>query len=169
MGTPELIELARSLPLDAFVAKVSGRFLVLGVSDDQQPLTFSTQVFRAPPKASGRDELTVLPVVKAANNPYPDRVSVGRARNCDVVVRDPSVSKLHAVIRIDGESFSLVDVGSQNGTHLNGQRLLANEAVAIACNDEIILGTVNTIFMDGAGVHTLLVATTGQRAGSHAT
>lgn len=158
MSTQKLVELAQAVPREAFIAQVPARFLVLGTSaNDQQPLGFATQVFRVPSRTSNQDELIVLPIAKAANNPYPDRVSVGRARNCDIVLRDPSVSKLHAVVRIDGEAFSLVDIGSQNGSHLNGQRLVANEAAPIAINDEILFGNVSAKFMDAATVHALLL------------
>jgi pSer/pThr/pTyr-binding forkhead associated (FHA) protein len=160
MNTQKLVELAQTVPREAFIAQVPARFLVLGASaNEQQAMTFSTQVFRAPSIAPSRDELVVLPVVKAANNPYADRVSVGRARNCDIVVREPSVSKLHAVVRIDGDLFSLVDIGSQNGTYLNGQRLAANEAAPIAINDAILLGNVSARFMDAAAVHAILSKT----------
>ncbi|HET8931846.1 MAG TPA: FHA domain-containing protein [Polyangiales bacterium] len=157
MSTRELIELARSLPREEFIAKVPARFLVLGTgngNDNDQPLGFSTQVFKAPSLAPlAQQELVVLPIVKAANNPYPDRVSVGRARNCDIVIRDAGISKLHALVRIDADAFSVVDVGSQNGTFVNGKRLLDNEAAPLTCNDRIIFGTVAAQFMDGGGVH----------------
>jgi pSer/pThr/pTyr-binding forkhead associated (FHA) protein len=157
VGTRELAELALSLPQVEFVAQVARRFFVLGAgngNDNEQPLTFSTQAFRTPTKAPpAQQELVVLAIVKAANNPYPDRVSVGRARNCDIVIRDAGISKLHAVVRIDGEAFSVVDVGSQNGTCVNGRRLLENEPVLLECNDEILIGTVSAKFMDGAAVH----------------
>jgi pSer/pThr/pTyr-binding forkhead associated (FHA) protein len=136
---------------------VPARFLVLGTgngNDNDQPLGFSTQVFKAPSLAPlAQQELVVLPIVKAANNPYPDRVSVGRARNCDIVIRDAGISKLHALVRIDADAFSVGDVGSQNGTFGNGKRLLDNEAAPLTCNDRIIFGTVAAQFMDGGGVH----------------
>lgn len=170
MSTEKLVELAQTVPREAFIAQVPARFLVLGGSaNDEQPMSFATQVFRAPSRALGHEELIVLPVVKAANNPYADRVSVGRARNCDIVVREPSVSKLHAVVRIDGDSFSLVDIGSQNGTYLNGQRLVANEAALIALNDEILFGNVNARFMDAASVHAILISATTKPESSGAT
>lgn len=158
MSTRELIELARSLPREEFIAKVPARFLVLGVGpDNDQPLGFSTQVFKTPSLApSAPQELVVLPIVKAANNPYPDRVSVGRARNCDLVIRDAAISKLHALVRIDADAFSVVDVGSQNGTFLNGKRLIDNEPALLKCNDQLAFGTVDAKFMDGGALHDAL-------------
>jgi FHA domain len=164
VGTRELAQLAQSVPREAFVAQVPARFLVLGIADnEEQPMNFSTQVFRLPSQASTPDELVVLPVAKAANNPYADRISVGRARNCDIVIREPSISKLHAVVRVDGETMAIVDIGSQNGTYLNGRRLSTNEAAPLACGDEIVLGNVRARLMDGAGVHTVLIAANDSR------
>ena len=100
----------------------------------EQDVQFATQVVdpvslkrsaarRAP-------NVEVLAVVKAPGNPYPDRVSVGRARNCDVVMRDPSVSKLHAHFRVGGPKLELVDIDSQNGTRVNGRALAPHQPAA---------------------------------------
>jgi len=45
-------------------------------------------------------EWRIVAVKKREGNPYPDRFSIGRAPNCDVVVRLPSVSKVHAHVLI---------------------------------------------------------------------
>jgi hypothetical protein len=160
-STVELAELARTVPRDEFVVQVPNRFLVLGIvlgmgGDTQRPMTFATQALVPSEKPLGSSQLIVLPLVKSANNPYQDRVSVGRARNCDLVIRDSGVSKLHALIWMNGEVFTLVDVGSQNGTWLNGQRLTVNQAAPLERNDEISFGGVPAVFMDAAGVHTVL-------------
>jgi hypothetical protein len=64
----------------------------------------------------------------------PDRISLGRARNCDIVLRDPSVSKLHAHFRVkDDGKFDLVDRLSENGTEINGARLLPTSLRRGAC------------------------------------
>ena len=42
----------------------------------------------------------VMPLTKAEGGAFAERISVGRALNCDVVIRDESVSKLHAYFRI---------------------------------------------------------------------
>jgi hypothetical protein len=54
----------------------------------------------------------------------PARVLLGRDRACDCVLAEPSVSRRHAELRRDGERWLLRDVGSRNGTRLNGARLL---------------------------------------------
>ncbi|HTU58032.1 MAG TPA: hypothetical protein VMF89_06355, partial [Polyangiales bacterium] len=41
----------------------------------------------------------ILPLRKGEGRPFPERISVGRATNCDVVIRDASISKLHGHFR----------------------------------------------------------------------
>jgi hypothetical protein len=51
-------------------------------------------------------------------------VTLGRSRDCDCVLAEPSVSRRHAELRRDGERWLLRDLGSRNGTRVNGVRLL---------------------------------------------
>jgi len=64
-------------------------------------------------------------------------VTVGRAGDCDLVLADPTVSKHHFELRRQGLQIVLVDLGSTNGTRVNGvgirERVLAD-------GDEIRLG-----------------------------
>jgi len=47
-------------------------------------------------------------------------VSIGRLPECDVALPDPNVSRRHAEVRRHGSDFILVDLGSTNGTKVNG-------------------------------------------------
>jgi FHA domain/Domain of unknown function (DUF1707) len=51
-------------------------------------------------------------------------VTLGRSRTCDCVLADPSVSRRHAELRRDAGRWLLRDLGSRNGTRVNGVRLL---------------------------------------------
>ncbi len=51
------------------------------------------------------------------------RVSIGRALDNDIVVADASVSRHHAAIEANGAGYRVVDLGSQNGSFVNGQRI----------------------------------------------
>ncbi len=57
--------------------------------------------------------------------PLPVRtLTIGRARGNDLVVDDLVVSRAHAELRtLPGGGYEIVDVGSHNGTYLNGQRV----------------------------------------------
>jgi hypothetical protein len=69
----------------------------------------------------------------------PAGVTLGRSRQCDVVLSDPNVSRQHAEIRPRGGSWVLEDLGSTNGSLLNGRRIEGPEVVKPG--DEIEIGT----------------------------
>jgi pSer/pThr/pTyr-binding forkhead associated (FHA) protein len=77
-----------------------------------------------------------------------DRVVVGRSDGCDVVVDDSTVSRSHAVLERVGPDWSIRDVGSQNGTVVNGDRLFA--PLVLGDGAEITLGRARLVFLNGA-------------------
>jgi hypothetical protein len=48
---------------------------------------------------------------------------IGREETCDVVIPDRQVSRQHARIRLEADQYVLEDLGSKNGTFVNGQEL----------------------------------------------
>ncbi|HEX6815005.1 MAG TPA: FHA domain-containing protein [Gemmatimonadaceae bacterium] len=160
MDTDTLAELAQSSTRDEFVAKLPHSFLVLEQALLEDDVGFSTQV--VDPVSLKRStvrrpqNIEVLAVVKAPGNPYPDRVSVGRARNCDIVMRDPSVSKLHAHFRVGVGKLELVDIDSQNGTRVNGRALAPHQPAQVANGDVVLFGSVASKLVDAAALYDLL-------------
>jgi len=69
----------------------------------------------------------------------PAGATMGRSRQCDVMVDDPNVSRTHAEVRPRGGSWVLSDLGSTNGSRLNGRRVEGSEV--LKPGDEIELGT----------------------------
>ncbi len=69
----------------------------------------------------------------------PTGVTLGRSRQCDVVLADPNVSRQHAEIRPRGGGWMLNDLGSTNGSTLNGRRIDGPEM--LKPGDEIEVGT----------------------------
>ena len=55
---------------------------------------------------------------------------IGRSRLCDVRINSPIVSRHHALINYAGGSAMLVDLGSSNGTFVDGNRITSHELVA---------------------------------------
>jgi len=51
------------------------------------------------------------------------RTNIGRGQNNQVVLNDPTVSRNHAWIKAEGDSFLIFDVGSANGTFVNDRRV----------------------------------------------
>lgn len=75
-------------------------------------------------------------------------VSIGRAKSSNVALDDPSVSRLHAVLRatMDGH-WQIIDRDSANGLKVNGKT--TKEAV-LRGNDEILVGVFRLRFEDSA-------------------
>ncbi|GII79491.1 peptide-binding protein [Sphaerisporangium rufum] len=68
------------------------------------------------------------------------RYVVGRGSECDLVLTDLTVSRVHAELRRDAgaEDWLLADLGSLNGTRLNGWRLVG--PARVRAGDEISFG-----------------------------
>jgi hypothetical protein len=67
-------------------------------------------------------------------------VTIGRAPNCDCHLVEPSVSRRHAQLRRVDETWLLRDLGSSNGTRLNGLRV--TEEIEVRPGDQLSLGGV---------------------------
>lgn len=74
-----------------------------------------------------------------------DSVTIGRNPDNDVVLRDPSVSGRHAMLRVRDGELEIKDLGSSNGTLIlkDGIILHRNEAVKIETEETIALGRVH--------------------------
>jgi hypothetical protein len=66
------------------------------------------------------------------------RLTIGRATDCDCVVGESTVSRHHAELRRDGGRWLLRDLGSRNGTRVNGMLVL--EPVEVRPGDRVALG-----------------------------
>jgi len=72
-----------------------------------------------------------------------ERMTIGRSRECELVVDDPNVSRRHAEVRKTIEGWMIADLGSTNGVKLNGRRV--HEEV-LRPGDKITLGLVELGF-----------------------
>ena len=75
-----------------------------------------------------------------------EEVSLGRAKNNVIVLKDPYISKNHLKIAEDEGDFYLVDLGSANGTYLNGEKIL--DVVKLKNGDRIRVGQVEFLYVD---------------------
>lgn len=76
-----------------------------------------------------------------------DHNVVGRHPKNRIKVLEPGVSKVHCLISQEGDgAFTIRDLGSRNGTYVNGDRV--EEAVALSDGDEILLGTTRCLFRE---------------------
>lgn len=68
-------------------------------------------------------------------------IRIGRAPEADIRIDAPGVSRLHAMLRLDGRHLTLADLGSTNHTHVDGQALVPNRPVRIGSASRIVLGS----------------------------
>ena len=64
---------------------------------------------------SGPEKGQVIPVV--------ERIEIGRALECDISILEPGLSRKHAELELDGDQLILRDLGSVNGTFVNGEKI----------------------------------------------
>jgi hypothetical protein len=70
-------------------------------------------------------------------------VVIGRSRECDLRIADDNASRRHAEVVQEGTSYLVVDLGSTNGTELNGRRITREK---LADGDRITIGATDIVF-----------------------
>ncbi|MCL0099709.1 FHA domain-containing protein [Dehalococcoidia bacterium] len=77
-------------------------------------------------------------IPSADHIPLTDAVSVlGKSSDVDITIDNPFVSRRHCQIRFQDHSFHVSDLGSKNGTYVNGVRLCGSEEKQLRHNDAI--------------------------------
>jgi pSer/pThr/pTyr-binding forkhead associated (FHA) protein len=72
---------------------------------------------------------------------------IGRKEDCDLRIPLAEISRQHAILMMEGETVTLRDMGSANGTYVNNQRITEQELEA---GDHIVIGpVVFTVQIDG--------------------
>jgi hypothetical protein len=76
--------------------------------------------------------------------PGEGRTLIGRSPDCDVFLDDVTVSRRHAELLRDGDTFSIRDLGSLNGTYVNRRRI---ESTVLEHDDEVQIGKYRLTFL----------------------
>ena len=95
-----------------------------------------------------RGNYYVVPLRKQSEDgAFSGRISLGRVRNKDVVLRDGSVSKFHGWFEVDeaGQYF-YADSGSKNGSLLNGDAMAPKKLGQLEVGDELRFGSIEALF-----------------------
>jgi hypothetical protein len=69
-------------------------------------------------------------------------LSIGRAQNNSIVINNKTISRNHTIIESSGESYIIRDLGSSNGTFLNGRKITEDE---LKENDSVKIGNITFI------------------------
>lgn len=78
--------------------------------------------------------------------PLEGNAIVGRAAHCGILIRDSRVSNEHAGLRWRGQRWSVRDLGSTNGTWLNGQPIQAGADHPLSVGDELAFGAKQVLW-----------------------
>lgn len=72
-----------------------------------------------------------------------ERVVVGRADSCDLIINEPSISSEHARFTRDGDDWRVANLLSTNGTFVNGKRA---SSATLRHGDRVRIGRIEFIF-----------------------
>jgi hypothetical protein len=83
------------------------------------------------------NEWMIMKAVAVTGSASSSQVTVGRSGSNDIILRGSKISKLHAGFYRVGEQWHLMDLGSMNGTAVNGNQLQENQKAGIKSKDVI--------------------------------
>jgi len=95
------------------------------------------------PEPEPEREVVTLTLAGRAHEITSRRFVIGRSRECDLTVTDGNASRRHAEVVQEGDAYFVVDLGSTNGTELNGKRVTREE---LTDGDRITLGATDVVF-----------------------
>lgn len=99
----------------------------------------------SPPRPAGRKatalQVEILDTGDAYTLPH-GRHTIGRDDSCDITIDSTTVSRKHAVLLVRGTTWWIYDLGSTNGTRVNGKR--ASE-LPIGPGDRVRVGTIDVL------------------------
>jgi len=97
----------------------------------------------APESVQPEREIVTLTLAGHAHPITSSSFVIGRSRECDLRVTDGNASRRHAEITREGDTFVVIDLGSTNGTELNGRRVTRAE---LSDGDRITIGAADLTF-----------------------
>jgi pSer/pThr/pTyr-binding forkhead associated (FHA) protein len=75
-------------------------------------------------------------------------LTIGRGQQCSITLHDQEMSSLHAEFKVKHGEAQVTDLGSTNGTFVNGVQIAPNVMTPLKNNDEIRLGMTHLVYKD---------------------
>ena len=88
-------------------------------------------------------EVVTIDVDGASHQIDKSSVIIGRSKECDIRLGDPNVSRRHAEVRREGQTYWILDLGSTNGMTVNGRR---QQRAQLNDEDRITVGSTELVF-----------------------
>jgi hypothetical protein len=116
------------------------------IAEHGETMIYSTSARVRGQVAEAQDRPTrALVVVAGRRLPIgPRGATIGRSRDCDIVLDDAGISRRHAEIRPGDVGWTVADLGSTNGVRLNGRTLRG--AQELKAGDHVELGSTEIVF-----------------------
>jgi hypothetical protein len=90
-----------------------------------------------------------------ANTSELKRFSLGRTQENDILMMDFAISRAHALVELRGDGYFLKDLGSANGTYVNGH-LIDDRGTRLSDGDTLRFARYEFHFLSAGGVYDLL-------------
>lgn len=166
----DLLESARALEPEAFAATHGRAFLLCHLDEletPEGPIRTWSHGDRAPSLTTPALQCLVFPLKKAEGSPFQSLISIGRTANNDVVLRDGSISKVHAVVTTarDGR-LSISDAGSKGGTAVDDEavpRRKDGRGLPLLPGATVRFGDLSTTYVEAEDLISLLERLSSQR------
>jgi len=141
---------------DVFLASAAPAALIRRRADDSEvldrtgsgdkDLDAETQVAAAVGRRRAPGGIEVFPLAKKPGASFPDMITIGRTANNDIVLRDVTVSRLHAFFRRRDDRWVVADAGSKNGTAVEGEPLLPRRERDVGSGTGVRIGDLELTF-----------------------
>jgi hypothetical protein len=132
-------------------------------------MTMDEELHRSVDEASARGKFTpesaemeLYPLAKKPGASFRDRITIGRTINNDVVIAEPSVSRLHAYVR-QADGWVVADAGSKNGSWLGNIALEPRRETPLPPGTILRFGDVRFTFFRSEDLFDLLGGDHGRR------
>lgn len=76
-------------------------------------------------------------------------VTIGRASGNDVAIPHESISRSHCTVQLNKGVFTITDLGSSNGTYIDGEKIPPNKPKNFLPSSQIVLGKIECEFSEG--------------------
>ncbi|MBK9945254.1 MAG: DUF3662 and FHA domain-containing protein [Kouleothrix sp.] len=136
------------LSSDAGVARHTIQVVAETVSSPPDPAAAHTQIFQPAQAPAAQARTRLLLSSPSGRHVIPlesTQLTVGRGLNNDIILEDTRVSRHHAQLRYRARRFWISDLGSTNGTFVNGEQV---EEKALRDGDVVSLGGLELTFKE---------------------